>query len=231
MFNIFKIFILLFFTVSCKQSLQQKEMERLLNSLNMNYGSYYNASETSGVTQLPTSKPDSNHGIEIVDGVPSQNQKGYCGDGIINGDNEHCDRNAISFTECAELQGGLHGKLKCTQDCHFDISDCMTQASDTMLGGRGETCKCNCDPSLCQGACAGAGGTGESTCFFNCARKNCTCQCEDLFEYALNSGNIQCRCVTDASGAPNCACSLDQIEGVVLTKPNYTLNAIRLLGK
>ena len=229
MFNVYKIFLLLFFIASCKQNLQQKEMERLLSSLNMSYGSYYNAAEASPAVQLPSSKLDSNNGIEIVNGVPSQNQKGFCGDGIINGDNEHCDRNAMVFNECSDLQGGLYGQLKCTQDCHFDISNCMTAATDTLLGGRGETCKCNCDPALCQGACAGATGTGESTCFFDCRRKNCTCQCENLFEYAFNGGNIQCRCVTDASGAPNCACSLDQIEGVVLTKPNYTLNAIRTL--
>lgn len=223
-FLIFSLFLLF----SCKQSLEQKEMERLLNSLNTNSGSYYNAS--SG-TLPPSSTGASGSGIEIVNGVPSQNQKGYCGDGIINGDNEHCDRNALLFTKCSDLNGGLHGDITCSQDCHLEIGDCTTSAVDKVLGGRSETCKCNCDPSLCQGACAGAAGTSESTCFFDCRRKNCTCQCEDLFEFAFNGGNIQCRCVTDSSGAPNCACSLDQIEGIVITKPNISLNAVKLFGQ
>lgn len=159
--------------------------------------------------------------------------RGYCGDGILNG-NEECDGNDLNFTDCSVLQGGS-GKLSCQDNCIYDISDCssISEASliseiDRRIGGLAEACRCNCDPEDCSGGCV-SNESGKATCDFDCDNQ-CICRCEGKIETHIEECNVDCSCNIDTNGNPDCSCSLSRCDLVTaispiigsLTSPNYS---------
>ncbi|HXW53484.1 MAG TPA: hypothetical protein VEL47_05210 [Myxococcota bacterium] len=56
--------------------------------------------------------------------IGTKDVMGYCGDGIING-NEQCDGDSVSISSCRVLGGG-DGFVRCQPNCIFDISGCLS---------------------------------------------------------------------------------------------------------
>ncbi|MBU1238185.1 hypothetical protein KKF84_04595 [Myxococcota bacterium] len=50
-------------------------------------------------------------------------EKGFCGDGVIQGDNESCDGDNIADTRCSAI-GYPSGELSCADNCRYNISGC-----------------------------------------------------------------------------------------------------------
>ena len=48
---------------------------------------------------------------------------GFCGDNVIQSNNESCDGNKMEFKNCSDL-GYASGSLSCGDDCRYDLSDC-----------------------------------------------------------------------------------------------------------
>jgi hypothetical protein len=52
-------------------------------------------------------------------------QAGYCGDGMVNGE-EQCDTGNLNSQDCS-MRGYIQGELACTAECTFDTSGCECQ--------------------------------------------------------------------------------------------------------
>lgn len=167
-------------------------------------------------------KPNPNLGAQV-----EKNAKGFCGDGIINGD-EYCDGTTLADTRCEEFNG-LSGDLRCKMDCKLDISRCLTPAVDQHIGGRAETCRCNCSGVNCDGGCAQLGlAVGISQCQYRC-QQPCVCNCGDLLQGHIERCDVQCSCQLDGSGNPQCICQLNQCDIIASTKPNIGVIAAQKL--
>src|SRR5580698_2954957 len=70
-------------------------------------------------------------GAEKLKKIETKDLVGYCGDGIING-NEQCDGTAVSVSSCRALGGG-EGNVRCQNNCVFDISDCSPPSHDPLV--------------------------------------------------------------------------------------------------
>ncbi len=69
-----------------------------------------------------------------------EEEEGFCGDGIINGD-EECDGDDLGGMEtCADFGCRSEGVVTCTEDCTFDISDCLSGHDES-----GDGIDDNCD--------------------------------------------------------------------------------------
>jgi hypothetical protein len=144
--------------------------------------------------------------------------KGFCGDGIINGD-EYCDGTTLTDHTC-DAFNGISGDVRCRQDCKLDIANCLTPAVDRQIGGRAETCKCNCSGNNCDGGCAVRGiAVGVSRCQFRCEQE-CVCNCGDLLQGHIDRCDFECDCQIDGGGNPQCICAQNQCDIIVTTKPN-----------
>ena len=52
-----------------------------------------------------------------------------CGDGVLDDDTEYCDGDEFYITDCSEYSPiYTSGKLACTSDCNFDLSNCKVAA-------------------------------------------------------------------------------------------------------
>lgn len=174
-----------------------------------------------GVIPIP-SKPST-----LLPAEADKGAKGFCGDGIINGD-EYCDGTTLSDTRCEEFNG-LSGDIRCKQDCKLDISNCLTPAVDKHIGGRAETCRCNCSGNNCDGGCAQLGvGIGVSRCQFRC-EQDCVCNCGELLQAHIERCDFECSCQLDGSGNPQCICQQNQCDIVTSTKPNIGVIASQRL--
>ncbi len=145
--------------------------------------------------------------------------RGYCGDGILNG-NEECDGNDLNFTTCSHLKGG-EGKLSCQPNCLYDISGCgksgMAAEVNTRIGGLAEMCSCDCDSQRCSKDCSDI--NNGATCSFDCDNA-CVCKCEgNLMAHVENCG-INCVAVTSISGHPDVECALSNCKVLAAISPN-----------
>jgi hypothetical protein len=193
---------------SCNESLEQQRLRQYLASINAQE-SAATPSATPAVGIQATNSTGSTHAI--VGGTPREVKEGFCGDGIINGNNEDCDQGAIQNTTCREY-GGYGGEVKCQKNCLYDISDCITPAVDKKIGGQAESCKCACSTSSCRGGCRAIGNAiGQSACLFECDN-DCTCRCEDKLEAHIENCEFRCACTVDPTGNPACDCSMDQCD-------------------
>ncbi len=152
--------------------------------------------------------------------------RGYCGDGVING-NEDCDGGDLKIHSCKVLNGG-EGHVKCQPNCVYDISQCGSRNSESDLageinekvGGIAEVCKCTCNNDNCDGGCVDSSlEMSMVDCFYRC-NNNCTCRCEGRLEAHIEYCNMDCQCTNNSLGKPECACNLDECEMIVATDPN-----------
>lgn len=164
-------------------------------------------------------------------GLEKANSRGYCGDGMING-NEDCDGQDIKIRSCKVLNGG-EGNVKCQPNCVYDISECgtgqqLSDAIDQRVGGIYEVCKCDCASDNTVGDCVNDQlGMTMVDCMFR-SDNNCTCRCEGKLQAHLEYCNLSCKCAADrSSGKPQCSCHLDQCEMLVGTSPNIGQLATR----
>ena len=204
--------IISFMVSSCTQMSEQEKLKQYLLSVAAENAVIPPGEGVPTTINLPG-------GTSVVSGTPIEKKSGFCGDGIINGENEHCDKDAMAHTKCSELDGGLSGALSCSKDCHINISDCLTVAADARLGGLAETCKCNCQNDRCSGGCAPSGAVGMSRCRFDCD-SDCVCKCEGKLETHVESCKFSCFCQVDANGNPICDCTKDECEVLAITNPN-----------
>jgi hypothetical protein len=150
-------------------------------------------------------------------------RRGYCGDGILNG-NEECDGNDLNFTSCSAL-GGSEGVLRCQANCIYDISDCMSSDADLIyeidrrLGGLAETCRCECGNTACRGGCLGLGREARGLCEFQCDN-DCICNCEGKIGAHVEGCEFLCALSTDLDGAPQAECALQRCELLTSISPN-----------
>lgn len=154
----------------------------------------------------------------IVGGTPREVSGGFCGDGIINGSTEDCDGGAIQNTACEDYNA-LGGVVTCQPNCLYDISKCITPQVNVDLGGVAETCKCSCDTQRCAGACSAVGGIGQSACTFDC-KNNCVCHCDTKLQAHVESCDFECACSVNASGTPECNCTLSECDLVATIVPH-----------
>lgn len=159
----------------------------------------------------------------IIGGTPRQPREGFCGDGIINGPNEDCDQGAIQNTACADYNG-TSGVVTCQQNCLYDMSDCITPAVDTKIGGSAETCNCNCTTSFCKGGCITTGITGQSSCIHVCDN-GCDCLCGKRQQAKLERFEFRCGCIVSADGTPNCTCNADSAQLTVTLVKHLSVTA------
>lgn len=147
--------------------------------------------------------------------------RGYCGDGILNG-NEECDGNDLNFTSCSHLNGG-EGTLRCQSNCIYDISGCtnttaMTAEVNRQIGGLAEVCSCSCDSQRCNGGCSEAGNDGTA-CLFDC-KNDCVCNCEGKLFAHIDNCAVNCVAVTSVSGHPDVECNLSGCDLIAAISPN-----------
>lgn len=214
--------LLLAITLSLSCS-EKSDADRLRDyfGANASYGSL------SPISQAPNSGSNNNNGGQttVVDGTPRVVNDGQCGDGIINGPKEDCDKNAIQNVSCRDYNG-LYGTVKCQDDCLYDISDCITPAVDLLIGGRTEQCDCFCTNSRCTGGCNSLNFPGQSSCDFDCDN-DCRCQCESQIEASMQECKFICVCEVLDNGSPQCQCSLSECKFVASISPHISSLARR----
>lgn len=182
--------------------------------------------------QLPESSGSTQNGpTTTTGGIPRNISAGFCGDGIMNGDLEQCDKGSIPKTSCTGY-GGVAGVVSCDKECLLDISNCITPAVDEIFGGTAENCRCNCDGDRCSGGCTpNTDSAGSSaSCLFDC-NNDCVCNCEERLENHLERCRIRCECGLDTAGFPDCSCTINDCITTVSIKQNIAATAIRILGK
>lgn len=70
----------------------------------------------------------------------------------------------------------------------------------------------------------------QSVCRFDCDN-DCVCRCEGRMETHVESCEVQCACIIDAAGSPQCECHLDECEVLATIVPNIaTLSTARSGG-
>lgn len=222
---------LFIFYLGCTESTEQERLRQYLSSVNAQSQVMTPSSTTpAGVPSLSdegtrTIGSFNSPSHSIIGGTPRTERGGFCGDGIINGPTEDCDQGAIQNTACRDY-GGVAGTVTCQPNCLYDISDCMTPAVDREIGGIAETCKCNCNTTLCRGGCNPTGMTGQSSCRFECDSP-CICNCERLLNAQVDDCEFQCVCELDANGNPDCRCNLDNCRLLNTITPNVATIATR----
>jgi agmatine/peptidylarginine deiminase len=97
----------------------------------------------------------------------------YCGDGIVNGD-EECDGDDFGGQDCEDLGHGPGDYLMCTADCTIDDTECPSEGcGDGVVSGNEECDPCAPEQELCADYGLGAGELGcNLDCTinpFNCA--------------------------------------------------------------
>ncbi|MCA9508522.1 MAG: hypothetical protein KC505_08885 [Myxococcales bacterium] len=207
------ISIMLLGLVSCRQSAEQEKLNQYLDMITA-------AELATPPGGLGMTSKSSSPATTIVGGTPRLVTPGVCGDGIINGINEDCDKGAVTNPNCSEL-GGISGTVRCSENCLYDLSDCITPAVNTKIGGVTENCKCNCSGNQCNGGCAPASSSsvGQSRCRFDCDNQ-CVCKCEGKLEAHLERCDFTCLCDLNASGSPVCDCSLESCDVLTAISPN-----------
>jgi hypothetical protein len=194
----------------CSESPDQLRLKQYLASINAN-----ETTVPGGSAAVPNATPAAVPGISyssasgthsIVGGTPREVKEGFCGDGIINGTTEDCDQGAIQNTSCRDYNG-TSGEVKCQKNCLYDISDCITPVVDKKIGGRAETCNCTFDTTACRGGCQATAATGQSTCDYICNQTS-NCNCEQVLQTNVDMCEVRCACTVDASGTPQCECSM-----------------------
>lgn len=162
------------------------------------------------------------YGHSSLADLERQKGTGYCGDGIING-NEDCDGGAVKIRRCQELNGG-EGEIKCRPNCVYDISDCDGARSariiNELFNDRTEICKTQCNPNGCDGGCAPVGDVGSTrtSCLYKCS-DTCTSKCGNLLESRMEYSLISCECDVDTYGNPQCLCGLDESKTAITFSP------------
>lgn len=199
--------------LSCTQSAEQERINRFLETI---------AAEEAAVPGAGggSSASGSSGTTTIVGGTPRLVTPGVCGDGIINGINEDCDKGAITNPNCSEL-GGISGTIRCSENCLYDLSDCITPATNQKIGGLTENCKCSCTGNRCNGGCSPTNATsvGQTRCRFDCDNE-CLCKCEGKIEAHIERCDFICYCSVDGSGNPICDCSMDNCDVLATISPN-----------
>jgi hypothetical protein len=208
-------YIILLMLSSCTK-LSEAEKQRLLMAT---LAAENEAEEPSATaTELPS---------KLLPAHVEKGARGFCGDGVINGE-EYCDGNTISDPNC-ETMHAYSGQIACDNNCMLDIRNCLTQAADKHIGGRAETCKCNCSGNNCDGGCSIRGiAVGVSRCQHRC-EQTCVCNCGELLTAHIERCDFECDCTIDPSGSPQCLCSQNQCDLVVVTKPNIAAIAAQKL--
>lgn len=198
--------------LSCTPTQEQERLNQYLETIS--------AAEAVAPTGLPGAVPLTPGVTANISGTPRQVTAGVCGDGIINGSSEDCDKGAITNPNCNEL-GGISGIIKCTENCLYDLSDCITPAVNERIGGTAENCKCNCGGNRCNGGCQPSTSTsvGQSSCRFGCDQ-DCICKCEGKLEAHIERCEFRCICSVDTSGNPNCECTMDTCDVLAVISPN-----------
>lgn len=216
--NVFMVCLsVVIFASSCNRLSEADKQRLYLESLMQNVQAQDQA------VSPPTGRPST-----LLPAEADKGSKGFCGDGIINGD-EYCDGTTLSDVACTEFLG-LSGRLACKNDCKLDIRDCLTAATDKAIGGRSENCKCNCSGNNCDGGCAPRGAAlGVSRCEYRC-EQDCVCNCGELLQTHLERCDFQCDCTIDLSGFPQCVCNQDQCDILAITKPNIAVIAAQRLS-
>lgn len=207
--------------LGCSESIEQQRLKQFLASINAQEAG---APPAATPATLPGIQATEARGPQhaLVGGTPREVKEGFCGDGIINGNNEDCDQGAIQNTSCRDY-GGVGGEVRCQKNCLYDISDCITPAVDKKISGRAETCKCSCNTSSCRGGCQPTNATGQSLCRFDCDN-DCTCRCEETLQAHVENCEFRCACTVDVAGFPACECSMDNCE--ILSTINQNLATI-----
>lgn len=197
---------------SCTQSLENEKISRYLDIIA--------AEEASAPGSSASASASSSGATTIVGGTPRLVTPGVCGDGIINGSAEDCDKGAITNPNCSEL-GGISGTVKCSENCLYDLSDCITPAVNERIGGITENCKCNCAGNRCTGGCSqvNSSSVGQSRCRFDCDNE-CVCKCEGKLEAHIQRCDYTCFCTVDTTGNPQCDCSMDTCDVLAVISPN-----------
>lgn len=223
-FLIFAVLVLLaIIASSCRESERDRQLANLLNPVNHSEQFYGNTPRIVG--------PGSSSGGSGSSSSDSpEKPEGYCGDGVVNASNEHCDGADIQHTRCDELSPGAIGAITCSKKCHYDISQCMTKMTNEVLGGVGETCECTCEQELCQGGCI-PGQSEGAVCTYKC-QNDCVCFCGTRHDATLKECDFRCVCTVDDNNNPRCGCSIDQCRFFLSTKPNLlsTVSPGSLLG-
>ncbi len=211
---VFTMGMALLLNLSCTQSLEQERLEHYLQAIAAEETAVPNAGVANiSAAGTPTTGTS-------VGGTPRLVMPGVCGDGIINGSNEDCDKGAITNPNCNEL-GGISGTIKCSENCLYDLSDCITPAVNERIGGTAENCKCNCAGNRCSGGCSPVNGSsvGQSRCRYDCDN-DCICKCEGKLEAHIESCEFTCLCSVDTSGNPLCDCTMDTCDVLAIISPN-----------
>jgi cysteine-rich repeat protein len=88
-------------------------------------------------------------------------EQGYCGDGILNSQNEVCDKNDLgkndfgSIISCNSFPSFMGGIIRCAANCHFDTSSCI-ESNVTLNASCFDKNKDGDETDLdCGGHCAG----------------------------------------------------------------------------
>lgn len=199
--------------LSCTQSLEQERLNHYLEAIAAEEAAVPGGASISTAGSTIT-------GTTILGGTPRLASPGVCGDGIINGLGEDCDKGAITNPNCSEL-GGISGTVKCSENCLYDLSDCITPAVNERIGGTTENCKCNCAGNRCNGGCNPSNGAsvGQTRCRYDCDN-DCICKCEGKMEAHIESCEFTCLCSLDTAGNPICDCTMDTCDVLTIISPN-----------
>lgn len=217
---------------NCTQSVDQDRLEQLLARM-------ADAPETPIPPAQGEQKDNRSSAVSltagqtsVVGGIPRSVNAGYCGDGIMNGDLEQCDKGAIPKTACSGY-GGTAGQVSCTPECLLDISNCITPAVDEVFGGYTENCRCACAQDNCTGGCSplteSGTSTGISSCLFDC-NNQCYCNCEERIEATIERCRLECTCYVDTTSFPDCYCRISDCYIVAGNRKNIASTAIKVLG-
>lgn len=207
--------LLILTATSCTESEKERQLAELINSFQPNGGR-----AAGRLTIGPNVGGDGG-------GQTEEKKMGVCGDGVRNSPDEECEEQDMPKKLCEEMSPGAVGVLGC-ENCKFNIGGCLTKKVNEVYGGVAETCKCQCDNTLCTGGCVSGGG-GDAVCPYEC-RNSCKCLCEQRHTAQVESCRLRCQCTIDGNGDPTCACSLDSCDLVIVTNPNQLGAAGPLAG-
>jgi agmatine/peptidylarginine deiminase len=113
------------------------------------------------------------HEIPMEEGGGWEPPAEYCGDGIVNGD-EECDGDDFGGADCESLGHGPGDYLVCTVECTVDDSECPSaDCGDGVVGDNEECDPCAEEQELCSDYGL---GEGELGCNLDCSINpfNCT---------------------------------------------------------
>jgi len=100
------------------------------------------------------------HEIPQEDGGAWEPPTEYCGDGVVNGD-EECDGGDFGGQSCTDFTDGLGDYLRCTADCTIDASECPpAECGDGLVNGDEDCDPCAPEQSSCEEYGLGEGAAG-----------------------------------------------------------------------